>query len=216
MSWAFSTARNCIFGWGTRAKLPPLLHGLGKRVFLLSDPNLAATDWFEPLITQIRAANLEVFVSLEGQAEPSVAQAEKVFRAAASFSPNVLVAIGGGSNMDLGKVTAILLQHGGKPSAYFGSFKVPGPVLPLVCLPTTAGTGSEVSHSAVLTDTEAGVKVSTLSPFLRPACALVDPELTLSCPPKVTAESGMDALTHAIEAYTATRAEDLQAEPDFP
>jgi len=80
---------------------------------------------------------------------------------------------------------------------------VPGPVTPLACIPTTAGTGSEVSHAAVLTDAENEIKVSTLSRFLRPQLAVVDPELTVSCPPRATAESGIDALTHAIEAYTA-------------
>src|SRR5262249_27638922 len=79
----------------------------------------------------------------------------------------------------------------------------PGPVLPLVCVPTTAGTGSEVSAATVLTDTEQQIKVGILSNFLRPLIALVDPLLTLSCPPKVTADSGIDALTHALEAFTA-------------
>ena len=80
---------------------------------------------------------------------------------------------------------------------------MPGPVKPLVCIPTTAGTGSEVSAAAVFTDTANHIKVSCLSPFLRPAFAIVDPLFTVSCPPKVTADSGIDALTHAIEAYTA-------------
>src|SRR4029077_12799616 len=79
----------------------------------------------------------------------------------------------------------------------------PGPIMPLLCVPTTAGTGSEVSAAAVLTDTDNRMKVSILSNYLRPHVAVVDPLLTLSCPPKVTADSGIDALTHAIEAYTA-------------
>ena len=86
---------------------------------------------------------------------------------------------------------------------YFGFGNVPGPVLPLICVPTTAGTGSEVSHAAVLTDTANHIKVSTLSNFLRPALAVVDPALTDGCPRQVTADSGIDALTHAIEGYTA-------------
>jgi len=105
--------------------------------------------------------------------------------------------------MDLAKCVATLYTHGGSPVDYFGYDKVPGPVLPIICVPTTAGTGSEVSHSAVLTDLENEMKVSMLSNFLRPLVALVDPQLTLSCPPKVTADSGIDALVHAIEAYTA-------------
>jgi alcohol dehydrogenase class IV len=122
------------------------------------------------------------------------------------------VGLGGGSNMDLAKITAVLLTHGGAARDYVGEAKIPGPVMPILCLPTTAGTGSEVSCSAVLTDTDNDIKVSTLSNYLRPRLALVDPTLTLSCPSKVTADSGIDALTHAIEAYTATRTEDLLPE----
>jgi alcohol dehydrogenase class IV len=114
-----------------------------------------------------------------------------------------LLGLGGGSNMDLAKVTAVTLTHGGSPRDYLGDEKVPGPVLPVFCLPTTAGTGSEVSAAAVVTDTDNAIKVSTLSNYLRPRLALVDPLLTVSCPPKVTADSGIDALTHAIEATTA-------------
>lgn len=109
----------------------------------------------------------------------------------------------GGSNRDLAKVTAAAFSHGGSPRDYFGWDRIPGPVVPLVCVPTTSGTGSEVSHAAVLTDLENAIKVSTLSNYLRPAIAVVDPELTLSCPAKVTADSGIDALTHVIEACTA-------------
>jgi alcohol dehydrogenase class IV len=105
--------------------------------------------------------------------------------------------------MDLAKITATAFTHGGTPRDYIGDDKIPGPVLPLICMPTTAGTGSEVSGAAVLTDTESQIKVGILSNFLRPAVAVVDPLLTVSCPPKVTADSGIDALTHAIEAYTA-------------
>ena len=105
--------------------------------------------------------------------------------------------------MDLAKITAVLLTHGGKPLDYAGDDKIPGPVLPLLCVPTTAGTGSEVSARRVLSDTDNQMKVGVLSNYLRPAAAVVDPLLTVSCPPKVTADSGIDALTHAIEAYTA-------------
>src|SRR5262245_24064062 len=105
--------------------------------------------------------------------------------------------------MDLAKITAAVLAHGGGPRDYIGDDKIPGTVFPLICVPTAAGTGSEVSSASVLTDTETKLKVGVLSNHLRPRVALVDPLLTLSCPPKVTADSGIDALTHAIEAYTA-------------
>jgi alcohol dehydrogenase class IV len=116
----------------------------------------------------------------------------------------------------LAKIVAVLVTHGGRPEKYFSFNNVPGPVLPLVCVPTTAGTGSEVSHAAVLTDTANQIKVSTLSQFLRPAIAVVDPELTMTCPPKVTADSGIDALTHAIEAYTAVDYSQLEAKDGDP
>src|SRR5207253_4060335 len=109
----------------------------------------------------------------------------------------------GGSHLDLAKITATALAHGGGPRDYIGDDKIPGPVWPLICVPTTAGTGSEVSAAAVLTDTDNQMKVGILSNYLRPRVALIDPLLTVSCPPKVTADSGIDALTHAIEGYTA-------------
>jgi alcohol dehydrogenase class IV len=105
--------------------------------------------------------------------------------------------------MDLAKITAAILTHGGRPIDYSGDDKIPGPILPVICLPTTAGTGSEVSAASVLTDTEQKMKFGILSNYLRPRVAVIDPMLTVSCPPKVTADSGIDALTHAIEAYTA-------------
>src|SRR6516164_50751 len=129
--------------------------------------------------------------------------AEAAIAKARAFRPDALLGLGGGSNMDLAKITATVLTHGGAPATYVGDDKVPGPILPLLCLPTTAGTGSEVSAASVLTDTDNHIKVGILSNYLRPRVALIDPLLTVSCPPKVTADSGIDALTHAIEAYTA-------------
>src|SRR4029079_15218117 len=136
--------------------------------------------------------------------EPSINVALQACGHAQRFRPDAIIGLGGGSNMDLAKLTAVLYTHGGQPADYFGFDRVPGPVVPLICLPTTAGTGSEVSHAAVLTDTANHIKVSTLSNYLRPAIALVDPQFTYGCPKQITADSGIDALTHAIEAYTAT------------
>jgi alcohol dehydrogenase class IV len=102
-----------------------------------------------------------------------------------------------------------VLAHGKDPLDYTGDCRVPGPVKPLICIPTTAGTGSEVSAAAVFTDTANHIKVSCLSPFLRPNFAIVDPLFTVSCPPKVTADSGIDALTHAIEGFCAVSNDDF-------
>ncbi|MFN0126072.1 MAG: iron-containing alcohol dehydrogenase [Verrucomicrobiales bacterium] len=106
-------------------------------------------------------------------------------------------------------------EHDGAARSFvFLHDRVPGLVTSLICVPTTAGTGSEVSHSAVLTDTANRIKVSTLSEYLRPSLAIVDPMLSLSCPPGATADSGIDALTHAIEAYTAVDSSQLEVPAD--
>jgi alcohol dehydrogenase class IV len=111
------------------------------------------------------------------------------------------VALGGGSNIDLAKAAAVVARYRGSAEDYFGEHQVPGPILPLVAISTTAGTGSEVSGASVLADPARGRRGAILSNHLRPAVAIYDPELTLSCPPQVTADAGIDALTHAVEAY---------------
>src|SRR5205823_11537971 len=149
------------------------------------------------------AGGVSVEVFDGGEAEPSLRAAEACINQGRRFQPDAVLGLGGGSNMDLAKITATLLAHGGSPRDYVGEFKIPGPILPLICVPTTAGTGSEVSAASVLTDTDNHMKVGVLSNYLRPRVAIVDPLMTVSCPPKVTADSGIDALTHAIEAFTA-------------
>jgi alcohol dehydrogenase class IV len=105
--------------------------------------------------------------------------------------------------MDMAKAVALLLTHGGELSSYYGEYKVPGPVIPLIAVPTTSGTGSEVTPVAVVADSARGTKIGIATPHLIPQVAVCDPELTLSCPPRLTACSGGDALTHAIESFTA-------------
>src|SRR5207247_1843626 len=125
----------------------------------------------------------------------------------------LVIGLGGGSNIDLAKITAALLRYGGHPRDYAGEGKIPGPVTPLIAVPTTAGTGSEVSAASVLTDPTRRVKAGILSNYLRPAAAVVDPLLTVTCPPHVTADSGIDALTHALEAYLAVDNRDFPLPP---
>jgi alcohol dehydrogenase len=209
--WQFHTSGQLVFGWGAVKQLSALmLRRKFQRVFLVTDKILAGNGILERVRGPLIKAGLEVNVFDGGEPEPSVNAAIKTLEQARRFRPDVILGLGGGSNMDLAKVTAAAFSHDGSPSDYFGWDRVPGPVVPLVCVPTTSGTGSEVSHAAVLTDTANAMKVSMLSNYLRPAIAIVDPELTLSCPPKVTADSGIDALTHAIEACTAVDFEKLE------
>lgn len=201
--WKFSTAGTIHFGRGALNKLNEEIDRRQlKRLAVVTDAVVGNIDLVQQSIASLRAASIQVAVFDGGEAEPSIEIAEKATFTAREIEADGVIGIGGGSNMDVAKVVAILLKHGGKPADYFGFDQVPGPISPLIAIPTTSGTGSEVSHSAVLTDTAAQIKVSTLSPYLRPSVAIVDSRLTDSCPPRVTAHSGIDALVHAIEALT--------------
>ena len=211
-TWNFHTTGQLVFGKGAVKQLGSLLSRRKlHRVLVITDKHLVAAGIASRVLQSLTEASLSTHLFDDGAAEPSIEVALKAAEWARAFEPDCIVGLGGGSNMDLAKIAAVLVTHGGEPHQYFNFGNVPGPVLPLACVPTTAGTGSEVSHAAVLTDTANKMKVSTLSNFLRPALAVVDPELTLSCPPKVTADSGIDALTHAIEAYTAIDFSRLEA-----
>ncbi len=210
-TWQFHTSGQLVFGWGAVRQLSSLmLRRKFQRVLLVTDRILASNGILDRVRGPLIAAGFAVDVFDGGEPEPTVDAATRTLEHARRFRPDVILGLGGGSNMDLAKVSAAAFSHDGSPGDYFGWDRVPGPVVPVVCVPTTSGTGSEVSHAAVLTDTANAMKVSMLSNYLRPDVAVVDPELTLSCPPKVTADSGIDALTHAIEACTAIDFEKLE------
>ncbi len=203
-TWTFHSAGQLVFGRHATKQLGDIVSRLGaRRILIVTDTILAKAGLVEPVHVPLSEAGVVVEVFSGGEPEPSTRAAEAAIALGRDFRPDAVLGLGGGSNMDLAKITAVVLQHGGRPLDYVGDDKVPGPVLPVICLPTTAGTGSEVSAASVLTDIEQKIKVGVLSNYLRPRVAVVDPLLTLSCPPKVTADSGIDALTHAIEAYTA-------------
>jgi alcohol dehydrogenase class IV len=203
-TWTFYSAGEWIFGANATRQLGEVALRLGlERILVVTDPVLVQAGLIDAVQGPLSEAGVRVELFSGGEPEPSLEAAYKAIAVGREFRPDGILGLGGGSNMDLAKIVSVVLAHGGTPSMYFGDSKVPGPVLPLLCLPTTAGTGSEVSAAAVLTDTATAMKVSTLSNHIRPRVALVDPLLTHTCPPKVTADSGIDALTHAIEAFTA-------------
>ena len=215
-TWTFHSAGQLVFGSGAAGQLGHLVHGLGtrvERVLIVTDRNLLKAGPYEAVSVPLIAAGLQVETFDGGLPEPSLALAEQAVEMARHFRPDAVLGLGGGSNMDLAKVVALVLTHGGSPRDHVGDGRVPGPVLPIICVPTTSGTGSEVTAASVLTDTERKIKVGILSNYMRPRLALVDPRLTLSCPAKVTADSGIDALTHAIEAYTAVDNETFPLPP---
>ena len=203
-TWTFQGAGQIVFGPGAAAQLGAIARGLGAgRALLVTDRHLVAAGLAEQVGGALAEGGVEVTLFDGGEPEPSMRAGVACAELAATVKPNVLVGLGGGSNIDLAKISAALVAHGGHPRDYVGDGKLPGPVAPLIAVPTTGGTGAEVSAASVLMDEERNVKVGVLSQFLRPRVAVVDPLLTVSCPPKVTADSGIDALTHAIEAYTA-------------
>ncbi|WP_246523681.1 iron-containing alcohol dehydrogenase [Gemmata palustris] len=204
-TWSFSSAGALFFGRNAvQFHLREACERLGaKRAFIVTDSILVKVGLLAQTTEPLTAGSVAFAHFDKITPEPGVELVRECVAAARAFAPDVIIGLGGGSNIDTAKLVSMILAHGGDPLDYTGDCRVPGPVKPLICIPTTAGTGSEVSAAAVFTDTANHIKVSCLSPFLRPAFAIVDPLFTVSCPPKVTADSGIDALTHAIEGFCA-------------
>jgi alcohol dehydrogenase len=192
-----------FFGWGVADELRTISKELGKRAMICTDKNMVKSGIVERVESLLKEGGAEVLVFPDGRPEVDLATIEASAEAARQFKPDVMIGVGGGSNMDLGKCTAILLKYGSPLTKYYGEHAVPGPLMDIVCIPTTSGTGSEVSPVAVVADPNRFMKVGIATRRIIPKWALVDPSLTISCPPHVTSHSGMDALSHAIESYCA-------------
>lgn len=199
--------RQLIFGSGQRAALGRIAAGLGQRALVITDERLAGDPDFRAMIDDLRACGLEVRIDSSTQPDVPVETTLQSAEAARDFNADLVIGVGGGSCLDMAKCVAVLLRHGGRPQDYYGEYMVPGPVVPLIAVPTTAGTGSEATPVAVLSDSERSLKVGISSPHLIPTVSICDPDLTLTCPTGLTAIAGADALTHAIEAFTAIRRE---------
>ncbi len=205
-SFELSLPPRISFGPGRVADLAGIVAGLGSRVLVVTGATPARV---QAVIAPLRAGAdaLEV-VTVAG--EPTVADARAAAAAGRALAADVVVAIGGGSPIDLAKAAAMLLGNGGDPMDYIEVVGRGQPItrapVPLVAVPTTAGTGAEVTANAVLAVPEQGVKASLRHPLMIPRHAVVDPELTRDCPPAVTAASGMDALTQCLEPYVSHRA----------
>ncbi|MER9295258.1 iron-containing alcohol dehydrogenase [Mesorhizobium sp. M0621] len=210
---ALRLPREILFGKGQRHVLPTVASRFGRRALVCTDERFAGTAVFAEIVKSLQAASIEVLV--HDRVLPDVPRdtVSICVDDAKGFRPEMVIGIGGGSCLDFAKCAALLLSHGGKLQDYYGEFQVPGPTLPLIAVPTTAGTGSEVTPVAVISDPDRTLKVGISSPYLIAAVALCDPELTMTCPPGLTAIAGADALTHAIEAFTAMRRD---ADPDLP
>jgi alcohol dehydrogenase class IV len=215
--WEFHSAQQIIFGTGSIHQLDKILTKLkANNVFLITDSGVQKAGIVDKVVSVLQNDGYNVTVYDETIPEPPVETAMACYEFAKSkMDTDVIIGLGGGSSIDLAKVTALLMAHGGHPNDYFGENKVPGPIAPLIAIPTTAGTGSEVTSVSVLTDTDNNLKVGISDNYLRPTVALLDPELTVGLPPYVTACTGIDALAHAVEAYTAVDYKHVQAQGDI-
>lgn len=183
---------------------------LGKnRVFLVTDEALVRLGVVEGAKKSLEKANLPYEIFDRVKTEPTDEYVATGLKLCQESRCDVVVAVGGGSPIDTAKAIAIMAKNPGTIGDYMGIGKVPNPGLPLVATPTTAGTGSEVTQFTVITDTKKDVKMLIGSPFIVPSVALVDPLLTRSMPPSLTAATGIDALTHAIEAYVSVKAQPM-------
>ncbi|QRM32407.1 iron-containing alcohol dehydrogenase [Microvirga sp. VF16] len=197
--------REILFGVGQRRAVGGAAAKLGKRALICTDKRLSGLPELADLIADLTSAGVESMVFDDTQPDVPRECIDLCLEKAKPFRPELVIGFGGGSCLDLAKVSGLLLTHGGDVSNYYGEFKVPGPVLPLIAIPTTSGTGSEATPVAVISDAERVLKVGISSPYLIAHTAICDPELTYACPPALTAIVGADALTHAIEAFTALR-----------
>lgn len=174
----------------------------GKKVLIITDGFLAASPIYEKVVSSLTSADVEYLTYDKVRPNPRTTDCDFTADLAKKEKVEVIIGLGGGSSMDQAKATAALVTNSGKCVDW--DFKdLDEYMLPVICIPTTAGTGSEVTFVAVITDEERKYKMSVMDPIkLRPSVAIADPELLLTLPPSLTASTGVDALTHAIEAYT--------------
>lgn len=205
----FSCSTKIVFNPGISKDISAELGTLGlTKAMVVTDKMLVSLGVVAPVIQGLKNAGVEVTsVFQEVPANSELRAVKACAEAAQAQGAEGLIAIGGGSVIDTAKTAAILLTHGGDlVNDYSGAETIPGSLKPVVAIPTTAGTGSEVSHVTVILDEASHTKLSFVDRHLAPALAVLDPELTVGLPPKLTAATAMDALTHAIESYTSIQA----------
>ena len=203
--------RSVVVGAQQRFAVADIAAEFGTSVLVCTDPRLAVSEDLSALVKSLEDRNLTVRVYGDTQAELPVPGIVACVEELKGHEIDVIIGFGGGSCMDMAKVVSVLLTHGGKPIDYYGEFAVPGPTKPVIALPTTAGTGSEATAIAVVSDPDLGMKMGISSPHIIPFAAVCDPELTYSCPPSLTAATGADTFVHLVESFTAITREPTAA-----
>ena len=198
----WGVAPRILFGDGTFSDLPDMIKSFGgKHVLFLTDPGIMKAGFGQKAMDMMKAAGLTFVAYTEVEANPTDVMMDKIMAQIGGQKFDVIVSLGGGSPIDTGKGVNILLNNPAPISQYDGFHKVQNPGMPLICIPTTAGTGSECSSVDVITNTKAKKKMVILGKNVAANLAICDPELTYGLPPRLTAATGMDALAHAMESY---------------
>ncbi|MDJ0986697.1 MAG: iron-containing alcohol dehydrogenase [Desulfobacterales bacterium] len=209
-SFSFELPTKIVYGVGVTKRLVDVIKDeKWKRLVLVSDEGVVRSGLLQQVYDLLEAHQLKWTLFDRVEPNPKDYNVQEGTEMARQFGADALVAIGGGSPIDCAKAIAVVSRQGGAVRDYEGPGKIGPDVLPLIAIPTTAGTGSEVTFSSVITDSSDKYKFSIKDARIAPQVALVDPEMTLTMPPELTAATGMDALTHAIEAFTAKASEPL-------
>jgi alcohol dehydrogenase class IV len=203
----FSNPTEIVYGTGSIRQLASLVEKeQAKKVLVITDPGVWQAGLVQEVETQLHEVGIEYEIFAEVEPNPSVDTVEKAFQQYCALGADMIIAMGGGSAIDVGKAVGVLATNGGTITQYEGIDTFTHSIAPLLAIPTTAGTGSEVTLFTVITDTKRDYKLTVGGRKLAPAYAIVDPALTLTMPRSVTASTGLDALVHAIESYTSLAA----------
>ena len=202
MAFTHYTVKKIIHGSGSIKQAPKEVKNLGgSRVLIVMDPGLAKLGVQKPLEDALTEGGVAWELFAKAELEPSMDSIQACADAAAAFNADVLIGFGGGSALDTTKAASVLLSNEGPIDRYFGTNLVPNPTLPKILIPTTAGTGSEMTNISVLADTKNGGKKGVVSEYMYAEVVLLDAALTVGLPPRVTAMTGVDAFVHAMESY---------------
>jgi len=209
-SFSFELPTKIEYGIGVVERLAEIIKALNaESLLVVTDKGIRNSGLLERISNLLDANKLAHNIFDNVEPNPKDYNVQEGAEMAKRLNPDCLVTVGGGSPIDCAKAIAVVARQGGAARDYVGPDKIGGDVLPLIAIPTTAGTGSEVTFSSVITDSKEKYKFSIKDSKIAPKVALVDPEMTLTMPPGLTAATGMDALTHAIEGFTANAAEPI-------
>lgn len=206
-SFSFTIPQNIVVGAGSLKRLPELAKNLKKsKAYIISGPHLEKIGMVDKCREALKAAGIESDAFTQTEGNPSTDTVAKAANGFKSSKADFIVAFGGGSPLDVAKAVAVIASYGGNITDYEGGGKVLGPVVPMIAIPTTAGTGSEVTAFSVITDHSRNYKLTVVSNYLLPAYAILDPELITTVPKSTAAACGIDAMVHALEAFISKAA----------